>query len=317
MTSVLLFHAVSDRTWFDDVVVWLKRRYAMLCFDSLLARCAGDQEVRDACYITVDDGDRTFYDVMFPVLMKHGVPASLFVSPKICVEGRNFWFQEIQGYNRSVLARLAADVLRVPERALAGFSPEAILKAMSAREFAGVLRKYQESVGVPAKRPQNISVRELTEVAGSGLVSVGAHTMNHPILKNEDDASSKYEIEASVRELSTMLGETVSSFAYPNGIPGMDFDDREVRLLAASGIRMGFTTEARSLHQEDDRLRIPRIAVSDRERVGSMRAKLLLGAGWNRLKTVARRGEYLERLRLGRALLDSRAQAAATSNTSL
>ena len=97
--------------------------------------------------------------------------------------------------------------------------------------------------------------------------------MNHPILKNEDDASSKYEIEASVRELSTMLGETVSSFAYPNGIPGMDFDDREVRLLVASGIRMGFTTEARSLHQEDDRLRIPRIAVSDRERVGSMRAR--------------------------------------------
>ena len=141
--------------------------------------------------------------------------------------------------------------------------------------------------------------------------------MNHPILKNEDDASSKYEVEASVRELSTMLGERVSNFAYPNGIPGMDFDDREVRLLAASGIRMGFTTEARSLHQEDDRLRIPRIAVSDRERVGSMRAKLLLGAGWNRLKTVARRGEYLERLRLGRALLDSRAQAAATSNTSL
>ena len=91
------------------------------------------------------------------------------------MEGRNFWFQEIQGYNRSVLARLAADVLRVPERALAGFSPEVILKAMSAREFAGVLRKYWRSVGVPAKRPQNISVRELTEVAGSGLVSVGPH----------------------------------------------------------------------------------------------------------------------------------------------
>ena len=66
MTSVLLFHAVSDRTWFDDVVVWLKRRYAMLCFDSLLARCAGDQEVRDACYITVMAAIEHFTTSCFP-----------------------------------------------------------------------------------------------------------------------------------------------------------------------------------------------------------------------------------------------------------
>ncbi len=76
-------------------------------------------------------------------------------------------------------------------------------------------------------------------------MAVGAHTMNHPILKNEDDASSKFEIEASVGDLSTLLGSRVTTFAYPNGIPGMDFGEREVKLLGASGIRLAFTTEAR------------------------------------------------------------------------
>jgi peptidoglycan/xylan/chitin deacetylase (PgdA/CDA1 family) len=318
MTSVLLFHAVTDRTWFDDIIAWLKRRYTVLSLDSLSGLCAGTKEAGDGCHITVDDGDRSFYDVMFPVLRKHGVPASLFVSPKICVEERNFWFQEIEGYSRSSLTHVAADVLRVPVRILEGSRPESILKTMSARQTAEVLRRYQESVDAPAKRSQNISVRELAEIAGSGLVSVGAHTMNHPILKNEDDASSKYEIEASVAELSSLIGARVTSFAYPNGIPGMDFDEREVKLLSASGIRMAFTTEARHIRQDNDTLRIPRIAVSNKESAGFLRVKLLLGSSWNTLKTIAGSGEYLERRRLSRKLRYSLdVGTGATSNRSL
>jgi peptidoglycan/xylan/chitin deacetylase (PgdA/CDA1 family) len=306
MTSVLVFHAVTDRAWFDDVITWLKRRYTLLSLDSLSRTCAATEEAGDACHITVDDGDRSFYDVMFPVLRKHNVPASLFVSPKVCVEEKNFWFQEIEGYSRKSLAQVAADVLQVPLRILDGFRAESILKAMSARQTAEVLRRYQESFGAPAKRYQNISIKELAEIAGSGLVSVGAHTMNHPILKNEDDASSKFEIEASVGELSSLMGARVTSFAYPNGIPDMDFGEREVKLLAGSGIRLAFTTEARHVRRNDNPLRIPRIGVSDRESAGFLRAKLFLGASWNALKTIAGSGEYLERRRLSRKLRCSR-----------
>lgn len=314
MTSVLLFHAVSDRTWFEGVVVWLKRRYTMLSLESLAESYSRDTGARHGCHITVDDGDRSFYDVIFPVLVKHGVPASLFVSPKMCAEGKNFWFQEIDGYNAGLLTRISADVLRAPQRILEGFRPEVILKTMSRPEVAEVLKRYRESADVPGKGSQNISVQELTKIARSGLVSLGAHTINHPILKNENEASAKYEVEASIRELSGLTGTPVMAFAYPNGIPGMDFDDREVRLLHNSGIRMGFTTEARYLRQDDDPLRIPRLAVSNREGIGSLRAKLLLGSVWNTLKTIGGRGEYLERRRLNQALGEFRGYAASTSN---
>ncbi len=109
MPSVLLFHAVTDRPWFDDVICWLKRRYTMLSLDSLSGVCGGTKEVGKSCHITVDDGDKSFYEVMFPVLRKHGVPASLFVSPKICVEERNFWFQEIEGYRRESLTTIRSE----------------------------------------------------------------------------------------------------------------------------------------------------------------------------------------------------------------
>jgi hypothetical protein len=97
------------------------------------------------------------------------------------------------------------------------------------------------------------------------------------------------------------------AFAYPNGIPGLDFDEREVNVLADSGIQLAFTTEARPLRREDHKLRIPRIAVSDKESRALLRAKLLLGSRWNKLKMITGRGEQWERLRLSRKLSSVRA----------
>jgi hypothetical protein len=142
--------------------------------------------------------------------------------------------------------------------------------------------------------------------------------MNHPILKNEDDDSSRFEIEASVSELSSLIGARLTTFAYPNGIPGMDFGEREVKLLGATGIRMAFTTEGRYLRRDDDTLRIPRIAVSNNESAAFLRTKLFLGSSWNTLKAIAGSGEYLERQRLSRKLRGSFAvESGATPNRSL
>lgn len=302
MSSVLVFHAVTDGQWFDDVIGWLKRRYRLVPMTSFSAFYAGVRAVGNACHITVDDGDKSFYDVMFPILKRHGVHASLFVSPKVCVEGKSFWFQEIRGYSSCVLRRIAADVLMVPPQLLNGFSPESIFKAMPVYQMREVIGRYQRITDTPKIAGQNISVSELKEIAASGLVSIGAHTMSHPILMNEDDATCEYEVGASVSELSALLGWQVRYFAYPNGIAGVDFGEREGKVLRSSGIQMAFTTESRHLTGTDDTLRIPRIAISDKETTLFLRAKMLLGSGWNGLKTIARTGEYVERRRLSQAL---------------
>lgn len=302
MTSVLTFHAVTDVEWFDNVIKWLKRRYRLVPIASLSAFYAGAKGVDKSCHITVDDGERSFYEVVFPILKENGVPASLFVSPKVCVEGGNFWFQEIRGYGESVLKRIAADVLKVPPRLVHEFSPESILKSMPICQMNEVIDRYQHITGTPKRARQNMSVSELREVAASGLVSIGAHTMSHPILMNEENASCQYEISTSVKDLSTLLGWQVREFAYPNGIAGVDFSEREEQVLRRSGIRMAFTTEARHLSGADNTLRIPRLAVSDKETMLRVRAKMLLGSSWNGLKKIAGTGEYVERRRLSRAL---------------
>jgi peptidoglycan/xylan/chitin deacetylase (PgdA/CDA1 family) len=302
MNSILLFHAVTDGEWFDDIISWLKRRVRLVPIDLIDAFYEGSPRMNNACHITVDDGDASFYNVMFPILKRHRVHASLFVSPKMCAGGGNFWFQEIDCYSRSLFMGIAAEMLKIPARVLGGFSTESICKALPVCQITELIRRYQCVTGIPQKLRQNSSVDELKEIVASGLVTIGAHTVNHPILMNEDDATCEYEIAASLGGLTTLLGSQTSYFAYPNGIAGMDFGNRERRILRSCGVRMAFTTESRTLSIYDDRLQIPRLAISNGESLMSVRAKMLLGSNWNRLKTVAGIGEQVERRRLNHAL---------------
>jgi hypothetical protein len=99
-----------------------------------------------------------------------------------------------------------------------------------------------------------------------------------------------------------MLGAAVTSFAYPNGIVGMDCGEREARVARRHGVRMAFTTEARHLSASDDCMQVPRIGITDRESLHVIHAKFVLGAAWSTLKSIARTGEYVQRQKLKQTL---------------
>jgi peptidoglycan/xylan/chitin deacetylase (PgdA/CDA1 family) len=302
MMSILTFHAVTDRDWFENLISWLRSRCRFVPIESVAAYYANGGCSGKLCHITVDDGDKSFADVIFPVLRKHGVHSSLFVSPRSAVVGGNFWFQEIGGCDEGVLRYIAARVLKVPVQLLSGHSPEVILKTMPLSQIDKVIDGYRESTNGRSKASQNLSASAIQELASTGLVSIGAHTKNHPILANEDYTTCETEIAGSVRDLSSLLGRRVEYFAYPNGIPGMDFGDREERFLRDSGISLAFSTESRHLSKRDRALRIPRLAISNRETMPHIMAKMLLGTNWDRAKRIAGVSEYVQRGRLIRTL---------------
>ena len=302
--SVVTFHKITNGVWFENVICFLKSRYRLVSIESLHAFYAGVDCLTNSCHIAVDDGDRSFYEVIFPVLLKHRAPASLFVSPKTCITKTNFWFQEIEGYDQLELKRLSAETLNVSVADLMRHSVTTILKGMTIKQIKEVIRRYQQKAEIRGKGRQNITIDALREIDKSGLVSIGAHTLNHPILKNEDDSTCEHEISESVTQLSKVLKKEIRYFAYPNGIPALDFAEREVKCLRNIGIRLAFTTESRHLTLSDDLMQVPRIQISCNESILSIRAKLFLGSKWNTLKKIKMNGEYAERSKL-RKLIES------------
>ena len=300
MNTVINFHRVTDEKWFDAILGFLASRYELVSVDALYALCRGHVQGDNLCHITVDDGDKSFCEILLPALARRRVSASLFVSPKVCAEGSNYWFQEISGYEEEEVKEICASVLSVQSGRLAKYSVDAILKTMSIDAITEVIGAYQKRTGTPVKPGSNITVNNLRDIDTLGLVSVGAHTMSHPILQNEHKVRAEYEIGESVSELATLLKHEIRYFAYPNGIRGLDFGQREETALRKRGIRLAFTTESRHLSRRENTMRIPRIQVGDKESLISVKAKLALGSGWNTFRRFKTTGEYAERKRLSR-----------------
>lgn len=302
MNKILNFHLVDDLEWFDNAIKLIKSKYQMVSIDTLIDYYAGKKNLKNACHITIDDGDQTFYNFIYPVLKKHRIPASLYVSPKIFNEGSNFWFQEVEGYDVDILKQIIAEEKNIVLEKLKPYNIFNVLKAFDIETIHYFLALYRTETNTPLKPYQNMSIAQLREVDQEGLVTIGAHTMNHPILNNENDESAAFEINESVQQLAKLLGHPVKCFSYPNGIPGYDFTEREQNLLRANGIKVTFSTEAKNFNTSNDLMSVPRIGVSNNESMLFLKAKLMLGPVWDNLKRIKSTGEYKHRKELQKIL---------------
>lgn len=106
-----------------------------------------------------------------------------------------------------------------------------------------ILKKYQvKAVAyiVPnfLNKPNNMDLWQLQELAQSGLVEIGAHTMDHSYLSGLSGDLVKYEVEESKKYLEENLGIKIISFAYPYGA----FDNQTIDVVKKAGFTTAVTT---------------------------------------------------------------------------
>jgi len=114
-------------------------------------------------------------------------------------------------------------------------SLNAVLKSMTLDTLWEAIYLYQDETGTPPKACLNMTEDQLCEIHDSGLVAIGAHTLKHPILRKESDETAAYEIQGSIKDLGAILNTEIKYFAYPNGVPDLDFGEREMDILKKSG----------------------------------------------------------------------------------
>ncbi|MDD2246994.1 MAG: polysaccharide deacetylase family protein [Proteiniphilum sp.] len=285
-STVINFHAVSNKSWFEKTLLLLSSLYKFVSIDELHNFYCNKVKLKHICHLTFDDGDKSFYDVVYPLLMKYQIPASIYISPLATVKNENFWFQEIIGYNEDVLKEIILQVRK--SNGLTEFSSEDInvkvlLKSMSIDIIWESIDSYRRITNTKPKKGMNLNLHQVHEIAKSGIITVGAHTQRHPILANESGNIAEKEILESIADLSNILGKDILCFAYPNGQPIIDFGEREKKILAKSSVRIAFSTVSKTISSEDDRLSVPRNGISSGGRT-FVAIKLVAGSKWGSMK---------------------------------
>ena len=82
---------------------------------------------------------------------------------------------------------------------------------------------------------------EVNELASGNMITIGAHTVTHPILSRISEAQARFEVVEGKRLLEEKLGRSVGLFAYPNG-GREDIGPDVVALVKEAGYRAACTT---------------------------------------------------------------------------
>jgi peptidoglycan/xylan/chitin deacetylase (PgdA/CDA1 family) len=291
--TIINFHAVYDKAWMEKVLILLKKNYNMVSAIDIESFYRRGYKLKNSCHITFDDGDQSFYKIVYPIIKKHKIPVSIYVSPLMTMEKKNFWFQEILGYDNKKLREIISTTIKDQPKNYSSYPLGALLKNMQLEFIWKIIYEYQKETSTPMKPGMNMTYEQLLELHRSGLVEIGAHTQNHPILKNENDKTAFIEITESISQLRIMLQSEVKYFAYPNGVPHLDFGQREINILKNAGIYISYSTENNTIDAKDDPLSVPRNGISKGNNAFIM-AKLFAGRRWDPFKKLLIKGDEIK-----------------------
>jgi peptidoglycan/xylan/chitin deacetylase (PgdA/CDA1 family) len=122
------------------------------------------------------------------------------------------------------------------------------------------LKKWSNSETLPADTSRRtLSSEEIRSLAKSDMISIGAHTSDHSLLTAHDAVFQRQDIQRCQNKLNEILGEPVSSFAYPHG----EFNDDTLRILHESGYTCALTVQASQVRSGADPMRLPRFGVKN------------------------------------------------------
>lgn len=252
------------RRQFSDQLTYLARHYHCLPVEEALeALRSGRLRGPTAC-VTFDDGYASNRTIALPILEALRIPATIYLTTGLIGTNRLLWTTSLErALVRSPVATLDLTPLgqgHVPLGSATARRREAsrIVEALKVRTVAErerVLRHLHAQLGTPDTDTEGdfamMDWDDARAMRATGLISFGAHTINHDILSQVDDARLESEVAGSMRAVTDNLGEAARTFAYPNGRE-VDFDARAAAAVRrAGGIAAMSTREGLNSSGED------------------------------------------------------------------
>ena len=262
----------------------LKAHYNVIAPEDALAWCEGRRELPlRAVLLTCDDGLLNNLTDMLPVLQQEELRCLFFVTGSSTGEVRTMlWYEELfliflrapAGHFEISLDEVAIRgelCARAQRRALwwgtvkrlsqvDAETRESFLRAARI-QFGFASRQGLDENDVLSCRRFGLMTRvELRELAFAGM-TIGAHTLSHPMLSQAPLELARTEIAESGARLEAVLEQRVWAFAYPFGDPG-SVTPQVLAMAKDAGYEAAFLNSGGGLGVDLPRHAMPRMHVT-------------------------------------------------------
>lgn len=272
----------------------LKDRYCVILPQTFLSWLRNQETLPPySVLLTCDDGLRNVLTDMLPVLLEECVRCLFFVTGASASESRTMlWYEDLfllflraPAGNFEVSyggVSIQAELGSVEQRRAVWWNSVKQLSRLDpdirtafvrfARGQLGLLERDLDLEGPVCRRFGLLTATELRELASAGM-TIGAHTLSHPVLSQVSPETAFAEISGSKSTLESALNTTVWAFAYPFG----DAESVTPQILAMprrAGFEAAFMNEAGGLGADLPPYALPRVHVTAEMRLPEFEASV-------------------------------------------
>lgn len=286
-------HILEITPEFLEAVILETRRagFDLISLDDAVARLRhpGQQSARPFAVFTFDDGYRDNAEFALPLLERHGVPFTLYVTNGFAERTARLWWLELEMAIRhlsrircstpqgeldlpSVTLQDKQAAFRRVYWALRAGSEEALLAATG--------KLFAEADGNSAELVESLCLdwEGLAAISQNPLCTIGVHTLTHPRLGKLSMRQAYRELHDSRDQIATNLHVPATHLSYPIGDP-TSAGRREFDLARELGFSSAVTTQpGMIMDAHADRLHaLPRLSVNGLHQSGRAFRALLSG----------------------------------------
>jgi peptidoglycan/xylan/chitin deacetylase (PgdA/CDA1 family) len=277
---------------FQSQMAYLQRHYNFVHLDDVQRYLRGDRDLpKRPVLVTFDDGYRDNLTTAAPILAAFGISAVFFIATDYI--GGALSFPPDYASNAVLTSQKQGKVTLplVGEVDLAGDRRLIIrplvqkLKRLTTAETVAVFQDLAAALAVPTwgRAPPGVQMNadDLRALQSKGHV-IAAHTESHCNIGAVSLEQARVEFQGSRRILAEILGQPVTSFAFPYG-GARDYTRQAEAELRDQGFSSGFAANGGFAFLRELRRRphaIRRIMIGVNDRGPRFAAKLALEARW-------------------------------------
>lgn len=274
--SILIFHRVLskrdplfpdevDVQRFDQLMGWVAAWFNVLPLEDAIERMKNGTLPARAAAITFDDGYADNWTNAVPILKKHGLHATFFIATGFLDGGRMWNDTLIESIRNARVAQIDLEGLAhgpiplgsVEQKRAALHVLIPAIKHLPASERATAVARVADCCDATLPDDLMLTSEQLRLLWSSGM-GVGAHTVSHPILARLDVQEAYREIAESREILSSLLGDRIGLFAYPNGKLGQDYLPEHVEMVRELGFDAAMSTNWGASNRASDVFQLQR-----------------------------------------------------------
>lgn len=256
--TILMYHGIiSEKEKLNEVTVknvhveqfkkqlnYIKKRFSLITLESAIKKLKDDTLPRMSAVLTFDDGYENNYSLLFPLLKKNNITATIFLTGATNSQTLN-WNDKLEAQilkteKEEISVNCKKYSLTTEQEKISSITClKTIGNQLRNQDLIKLSKEITEQLGEikPFGNYKILNWKQVNDMKNYGI-EFGAHSISHPGLPMQDENVLNYEIGEIKNIIEKRIAAKVKSFSYPTGL----YNDNCIRVVKEQDYECAVTT---------------------------------------------------------------------------